>query len=123
MKKVLGIIGIGLIVGTAVYMLLNKTEKTKNNINTRPEKPAEDFSSDNTVSIINRNDTHGENAGFEDVKASAVEIMCTRHEEASNIMKEAVDIICSRSKISADENRDLDKISDELDELLSEEKR
>lgn len=121
MKKILEIIGIGLIAGAAVYVLLNKTEKTKNNINTRPEETPEDFSSDNTVSIINRNDTHGENAGFEDVKASAVGTMYTRHEEASNIMKEAVDIICSRSEISEDENRDLDQISDELDELLREE--
>ena len=117
MKKVLGIIGIGLIAGAAVYLLLNKREKAKNNINTCPE----DFSSDNTVSIINQNDTHAENAGFQDVKASAVGTMYTRHEEASNIMKEAVDIICSRSEISEDENRDLDQLSDELDELLSEE--
>jgi hypothetical protein len=117
MKKVLGIIGIGLIAGVAVYVLLNKKEKTKNNINTRPE----DFSSNNNMSIINQNDTHAENAGFEDVKASAVGTMYTRHEEASNIMKEAVDIICSRSEISEDENRDLDQISDELDELLREE--
>lgn len=121
MKKVLGIIGIGLIAGAAVYVLLNKTEKTKNNINTRPEKTSEDFLSDNTVSIINRNDTHDENNGFEDVKASAVGTMYTRHKEASNIIKESVDIICSRSEISADENRDLDQLSDELDKLLSEE--
>lgn len=117
MKKVLGIIGIGLIAGVAVYVLLNKEEKTKNNINTC----SDDLSSDNTVSIINQNDTHSENAGFEDVKTSAVRTMYTRHEEASNIMKEAVDIICSRSEISEDENRDLDQISDELDELLREE--
>lgn len=121
MKKVLEIIGIGLIAGAAVYVLLNKTENTKNNSNPRPEKTPEDFSSYSTMSIIYRNDAHGENAGFEDVKASAVGTMYTRHEEASNIMKEAVDIISSRSEISADENRDLDQLSDELDELLSEE--
>lgn len=121
MKKVLGIIGIGLIAGAVVYVLLNKTEKTKNNINIHPEKTPEDFSSDNTVLINNRNDAHGDNDGFEDVKASSVETMHTRHEEASNIMRESVDIIYSRSEISADENRDLEKLSDELDELLSEE--
>ncbi|MGN7761285.1 hypothetical protein [Paenibacillus sp. 22594] len=121
MKKVLGIIGIGLIAGAAIYALLNKTEKTKNNINTHPGKIPEDFSSDNTVSIINRNDIHGENVSFEDVKASAVGTIYTRHEEASNIMKEAVDIIYSRSEISANVNRDIDKISDEIDKLLSEE--
>lgn len=117
MKKILGIIGIALIAGAAVYVLFNKNEKTKKDINTRHE----DFSSDNTVSIINQYDTHTENTEFEDVKGSAVETMYTRHEEASNIMKEAVDIICSRSEISEDENRDLDQISDELDKLLREE--
>lgn len=121
MKKMLGIIGIGLIFGVAVYELFNKKEKIKNNIYTCPEKTPYNFSSDNTVSIIKRNDTHSENDWFEDVKASAIGTMYTRHEEASNIMEEAVDIICSRSKISSDENRDLDKLSDELDELLSEE--
>ena len=110
-----------LIVGATVYGLLNKTEKTKNNINTRPENAPEDFSSNNTVPRINRNDTHGENAMFEDVKASAVGTMYIRHEEASNIMKEAVNTICSRLEISEDDNRDLDQISDELDELLREE--
>lgn len=116
MKKVLGIIGIGLIAGTAVSFLLNKKENRKNNINT----PLEDFSSDNTVPTINKNDIHVENAGFEDIKASAVRNMYTRHEEASKIMKESVDIICSRTEITEDENSDLDKISDELDELLRE---
>lgn len=117
MKKVLGIIGIGFIAGAAVYVLLNKIEKTKNNINTHKE----DFSLDNTVPIINQNDTHAENDRFEDVKASAVGKIYNRHEEASNIMKEAVDIISSRSEITEDKNRDLDQISDELDELLREE--
>lgn len=119
MKKMLGIIGIGLITGAAIYLLINKKEKTKNNINTQPE----DFSSDNTVSMVNKSDTHVENGAFEDVKASTVGTMYNRHKEASNIMKEAVDMIDSRLEISSDENRDLDQISDELDELLREEKR
>lgn len=119
MKKALGIIGIGLMGGAAIFFLLNKKQKTKKHINTR----SEDFSSDSTVSTINQNDTHVEKFGFEDVKASAIGNIYTRHEEASNIMKEAVDIICSRTDISEDENRDLDKISDELDELLREDKR
>lgn len=38
-------------------------------------------------------------------------------------MKEAVEIICSRTEIFEDENSDLNKISDELDELLREDKR
>ena len=118
MTKVLGIIGIGLVAGSVIYVLLNKKEKTRKNINTQQEEVAEDFSSNNTVSIINRNHTHCENAEFEDIKASAV---YTRHEEATNIIKENVDIILSRTKISEDDNHDLDQISDELDELLREE--
>lgn len=54
-----------------VMYCLTKRKRQKN-INTRPEKTPDDFSSDNTVSIINRNDTHGENAWLEDVKVSAV---------------------------------------------------
>ena len=119
MKKVLGIIGIGLIAGAAFSFLFNKKEKRKNNINTS----IKNFSSDHTIPTINQNDIHVENAGFEDVKASAVKNMYTRHEEVSKVMKEAVDIICSRTEISEDENSDLDQISDELDELLREDKR
>ncbi|MBM6859335.1 hypothetical protein H9X78_02325 [Clostridium saudiense] len=121
MTKVLGIIGIGLVAGSVIYVLLNKKEKTRKNINTQQEEVAEDFSSNNTVSIINRNHTHCENAEFEDIKASAVGNIYTRHEEATNIIKENVDIILSRTKISEDDNHDLDQISDELDELLREE--
>lgn len=116
MKKVLGIIGIGFIASAAFSFLFNKKENRKNNINTS----IKEFSSDNTVPTINKNDIHVENAGLEDVKASAVRNMYTRHEEASKIMKESVDIICSRTETSEDKNSDLDQISDELDELLRE---
>lgn len=119
MKKVLGIIGIGLVAGTAFYFLFNKKENRKNNINSSTK----DFSSENTVPIINQNYIHVENDEFEYVKASSIGNMYARHEEASKIMKEAVDIICSRTEIFEDENSDLNKISDELDELLREDKR
>lgn len=121
MKKILGIIGIGLITGVTVYALLSKTKKTKVNINIRHEKNPGDVSSANTVSIINRNDIHSEHDGLEDVKDSAVGTMSARHKEASNIIKDAVDIISSKTEIPADENRDLDQLSDELDKLLNEE--
>ena len=119
MKKMVGLIGMGLIVGAALSFLFNKKEKTKNNINTR----SEDFSSDTTVSTINQNDTYVENSEFEDVKASAMTNMYKRHKEASKIMKESIDMICSKTEVSEDKNRDLDQISNELDELLREDKR
>lgn len=121
MKKMLGIIGIGLIAGATVYVRLSKMKKTKDNINIRLEKNPGAVSSDSTVSIINQNDIHSERDEFEDVKASTIGSMSARHEEAASIMKDAVDIICKRSEISEDENRDLDQLSVELDELLSEE--
>ena len=119
MKKLLGIIGIGLVAGLSFSFFLNKKEKKKNNINTH----LDDFSQDNTVSVVKQNDNHVDNTGFEYVKASSIGNMYTRHEEASKIMNEAVDIICSRMEIFEDENSDLNKISDELDELLREDKR
>lgn len=47
--------------------------------------------------------------------------MTDRHEEAAQIMKEAVDIICRNSEVSEDAGKELEQISAELDELLSEE--
>lgn len=119
MKKLLGIIGIGLVAGLSFSFFLNKKEKKKNNINTH----LDDFSQDNTVSVVKQNDNHVDNTEFEYVKASSIGNVYSRHEEASKIMKEAVDIICSRMEIFEDENSDLNKISDELDELLREDKR
>ena len=123
MKKTLEIMGTVLIACALVYVLLGKKETKKNKINTRTKKSSKDFPSDNNVSIMNRNDKHDENFDFDHLKASAVETMYSRHEEASNIIREAVDIICSRTEIAADENDDLDNLSDELDKLLSEELR
>lgn len=78
MKKVLGTIGVGLVAGTAFYFMFNKKEKKKNNINTH----IDDFSQDNTVSIVKQNDNHVDNTEFEYVKASSIGNVYTRHEEA-----------------------------------------
>lgn len=121
MKKTLGIIGIGLITGAVVYVLLNKTKKPKDDATAAPKKDSADISSGNSVSIINPNNVYGGSDEFGNVKSSTISTMFTRHEEASKIMKDAVGIICKRSEISENGNRDLEQISDELDELLGEE--
>lgn len=121
MKKTLGIIGIGLIAGAVVYVLLNKTKKPKDDVTAAHKKDSDDISSGNSVSIINSNNVYGGSDEFDNVKSSTISTMSTRHEEASKIMKNAVEIICKRSEISENENRDLEQISDELDELLGEE--
>ncbi|PEP14025.1 hypothetical protein [Bacillus wiedmannii] len=120
MKNALGIIGIGLIAGAVVYILLNKT---KVNIVTASKKDSVNVSPDNSVSIINQNDFHNDSAEFDNVKSSTISTMSARHEEALKIMKDAVETICKRSEVSEDENLELEQISDELDELLSEELR
>lgn len=121
MSKLLGIIGIGIVAGTFIYVLLNKKESIQKNSGVRSKDTPETFSADNAVSIITPNDTHGDNTKYEETKASTVETIYTRHKEASNVMREAIDIIYSRAEISKDENHDLDQLSDELDKLLGEE--
>ncbi len=121
MKKALGIIGVGLIAGVVIYVLWNKTHKTKADAVATPEKEPADNSSDNSISIINHNNLYEENDEFSKAKSSSINAMSARHEEASKIMKDAVEIIYKRSELSEDENRDLEQISDELDELLREE--
>ena len=61
MKKALGIIGVGLIAGVVIYVLWNKTHKTKADAVATPEKEPADNSSDNSISIINHNNLYEEN--------------------------------------------------------------
>ena len=42
--------------------------------------------------------------------------MTERHEEAAQIMKDTVDIICKNSEVSENEGNELEQISSELDE-------
>ena len=58
MKKALGIIGVGLIAGVVIYVLWNKTHKTKADAVATPEKEPADNSSDNSISIINHNNLY-----------------------------------------------------------------
>lgn len=120
MKKALGIVGIGLIAGAVVYILLNKT---KVDIVTASKKDSVNVSPDNSISIINQNDIHKDSDELDNVKSKTKSTMSARHDEASKIMKDAVEIICKRSEVSEDENRELEQISEKLDELISEELR
>lgn len=119
MKKVLGIIGMGLFAGAIVYVLFNKKDKTKNNVETEhPESASNDT---NAPPIVIPNDMHVDGSVLDDIKVSAAKSMNVRHEEAAKIMKDAVDIICSKTEVSDNEIHELNDISNELDELLSEE--
>lgn len=121
MKKVLGLIGAGLIAGAVIYVIWDITKKTKDEGVTTSKKDCVDASLDNSVSIMNKDDIH--NDDFDSAKSLSISTISDRHEEASKIIKDAVENIYKRSEIPDDENCNLKQISDELDELLGEEKR
>ena len=119
MKKKLEIIGVGLIAGSVVYVLWNKIHKNKKVRMTIPKKETNDIKIENSVSVVNNN-VYGDDK-FNNFKSSSLNAISTRHEEASKVMKDAFEIICKRSKVSNDDNRELEQNTDKLDELLSEE--
>lgn len=119
MKKTLAILGAGIVVGAVAYAVwykINKSDKTlkcdfenqKDNTDTASATPM----------VVNNIVTEDD---VETIKSSVAQNMADRHEEAAQIMKDAVDIICKRSEVSDDETIELEQISNELDELLSEE--
>lgn len=58
--------------------------------------------------------------GYEDVKGLAIGNMYTRHEGVASIIKESVDTIRERLKISVNTNNNIDQVSAELNKMLSE---
>lgn len=117
MKKILGIIGIGLVAGTTIYLFFNKKNKRKKYIVDDKIKQENNLLNSDLSTTNYTSSLYDE---FDDFKSSVASNVSIRHKEASNIMNEAVDNIFKRTQISEDENNNLDKISNELDELLSE---
>lgn len=121
MKKGLGLIGAGVLVGVTVYIFLSKIKKKNDHLSIDCEENSEDALAESAVSVISRNDDQDKYIQSEEIKSSVINTISARHEEASKIMKDAVDNIWQKSKVPADENRDLEEISEQLDELLREE--
>lgn len=120
MKKVLGVIGVGMILGIAVYVLLNKKEKVNRNANICKKETSGAKTIDGDTSLISQEVVYDEKTGYEDVKRSAIGNMYTRDEEAASIIKDSVDTIRERVKICEDTNKNIDQVSAELDKMLSE---
>ena len=122
MKKMFGIIGIGLVVGVITYVIWNKAQNVKeDDANVTADK---EDASDSTSEKSDLGDIHQNGEVEEELiiaKKSSEDVIATRHEEAAKIMRDAVDIICKRSEVPEDENNELEQISDELDKLMNEE--
>jgi hypothetical protein len=119
-KKVLGVIGVVLILGVAVYVLLNKKEKANWNADISPRETSEAKTTGGDTPLVSQEVVHVVATGYEDVKGSAIGNMYTRHEGVASIIKESVDTIRERVKISENTNNNIDQVSVELDKMSGE---
>ena len=121
MKKILYVVGAGLVVGTVAatfYFLNNKKKKTSEkaygytSFNGKVEEEKDESSTDVTIAQ--------DDPMYEDVKSSAIGSMYSRHEGAATIMSDSVDAIRENIKVSDHTNDEIDDISAELDRMISE---
>lgn len=121
MKKILYVVGAGLVVGTVAatfYFLNNKKKKTSEkaygytSFNGKVEEEKDESSRDVTIAQ--------DEPMYEDVKSSAIGSMYSRHEGAATIMSDSVDAIRENIKVSDHTNDEIDDISAELDRMISE---
>lgn len=121
MKKVLYVVGAGLVVGAVaatLYCMNNKKKKVSEEA-CEHKKFDDKFETENSGSskdiIIAQN-----KPVHEDVKSSVIGSMYSRHEGAATVMKDSVDAIRENIKVSEKTNDEIDEISSELDKMISE---
>lgn len=121
MKKVLYVVGAGLVVGTiaaAFYFWNNKNKKAPEkaceyqNFKDKVEKEKDKSSTDVIIAP--------DEPVYEDVKESSIGSIYSRHEDAAAIMHDSVDAIRENIKVSESTSNEIDDISAELDKMLSE---
>lgn len=121
MKKVLYVVGAGVVVGAVAatfYFLNNKKKKASEkareykNFN---DMVAEEKDESSTDVIIDQDEPV-----YEDAKGSAIGSMYSRHEGAATIMSDSVDAIRENIKVSERTNDEINDISAELDRMISE---
>lgn len=119
MKKVLYVVGAGLVVGVVAATFYWMKKKKSFEETCEYKKFDDNFETDSSESskdvIIAQNEPV-----YEDVKSSAIGSMYSRHEDAATIMGDSVDTIRENIKVSEDVNDEIDDISAELDRMISE---
>lgn len=118
MKKTLLILGIGAVVGAVTYAVWQSTKKQKPAVAVSMEKRNEDFPAVDPVSAPIQ-DVPVDNVDF--ARKAAEDSITERHEEAAQIIKDAVEVICKQSASTDGELEELDQIASGLDDLLKEE--
>lgn len=121
MKKVLYVIGVGLVVGAVAaifYFWNNKKKKAfkevceNKNFNDNVEEENDEPSTD----IIIAQDE----SVYEEAKSSAIGRIHSRHKGVAIIMSDSVDAIRENIKVSESTSDEIDDISVELDRMISE---
>lgn len=121
MKKILYVLGAGLVVGAiaaAFYFRNNKNKKAPEkvceyqNFNDKVEEEKDKPSSDVIIAP--------DEPVYEDVKVSSIGSIYSRHEGAATIMHDTVDAISENIKVSESTSDELDDISAELDKMINE---
>ena len=117
MKKTLIILGIGAVVGAVTYAVWQGMKKQKPVVAVNIEKKSED------VPTVVPATTSTQDVPVDDVdlaRKTAENSITERHEEAAQIIKDAVEVICKQSASSDNELEELDQIASGLDDLLKE---
>lgn len=117
-KKTLAILGVGVAVGAVVYALWHRSHKEDKVVEGGYEGKSDNYHFEDSVSVVVDKTTVEDDVDA--VKSAVVSDVAARHKAASQIMKDAVDIIYKRSEVAEDENKELEQISNELDGLLRE---
>lgn len=121
MKKVLYVVGAGLVVGAVaatLYWMNNKKKKASEEA-CEHKKFDDKFETENSESSKDVIIAQDEPV-YEDVKSSAIGSMYSRHEGAATVMRDSVDAIRENNKVSENTNDEIDDISAELDRMISE---
>lgn len=120
MKKVLFVVGVGVVVGataaTTFYFLNNKKKKNAYGAAGEYKKSDDKVEKESLTDVIVAQDE----PMYEDVKSSAIGSMYSRHKGAATVMSDSVDAIRENIKVSENTNDEIDDISAELDRMISE---
>lgn len=120
MKNALYIIGVGLIVSSVamtIYFFGNKKKEHKECSDLKKYEKKQ-------LSVVETppvtTDIAWEKNIYENVKSAAYENMYLRHGNAADIIKDSAEAICKNIQVSEGIGNEIDKVSDELDKMLSE---